>query len=166
MPKVYVSIGTNIGDRLANLQTAITYLKEQYSILAVSKVYETQPVGEVVQDDFYNLVVALRLPKTVTPADLLIQTQAIEKAMKRVKTVHWGPRTIDLDILLFDDVKLVTDILKIPHPEMANRLFVLQPLLEVAQVIDDQQVINSTTQLLAETRDQNWVRAIQPSINY
>lgn len=166
MPKVYVSIGTNIGDRLANLQTAITYLKEQYSILAVSKVYETQPVGEVVQDDFYNLVVALRLPKTVTPADLLIQTQAIEKAMKRVKTVHWGPRTIDLDILLFDDVKLVTDILKIPHPEMANRLFVLQPLLEVAQVIDDQQVINSTTQLLAETRDQNWVRAIQPSISY
>ena len=166
MPKVYVSIGTNIGDRLANLQTAITHLKECYSILAVSKVYETQPVGEVVQDDFYNLVVALRLPKTVTPADLLIQTQAIEKAMKRVKTVHWGPRTIDLDILLFDDVKLVTDILKIPHPEMANRLFVLQPLLEVAQVIDDQQVINSTTQLLAETRDQNWVRAIQPSINY
>ena len=166
MPKVYVSIGTNIGDRLANLQTAITYLKEQYSILAVSKVYETQPVGEVVQDDFYNLVVALRLPKTVTPGDFLIQTQAIEKAMKRVKTVHWGPRTIDLDILLFDDVKLVTDILKIPHPEMANRLFVLQPLLEVAQVIDDQQVINSTTQLLAETRDQNWVRAIQPSISY
>ena len=166
MPKVYVSIGTNIGDRLANLQTAITHLKEQYSILAVSKVYETQPVGEVVQDDFYNLVVALRLPKTVTPADLLTQTQAIEKAMKRVKTIHWGPRTIDLDILLFDDVKLVTDTLKIPHPEMANRLFVLQPLLEVAQVIDDQQVINSTTQLLAETRDQNWVRAIQLSISY
>ena len=166
MPKVYVSIGTNIGDRLANLQTAITHLKECYSILAVSKVYETQPVGEVVQDDFYNLVVALRLPETVTPADLLTQTQAIEKAMKRVKTVHWGPRTIDLDVLLFDNVKLVTDTLIIPHPEMANRLFVLQPLLEVAQAIDDQQVINTTTQLLAETRDQNWVRAIQLSISY
>ena len=166
MPKVYVSIGTNIGDRLANLQTAITHLKDHYSILAISKVYETQPVGEVVQDDFYNLVVALRLPETVTPADLLTQTQAIEKAMKRVKTVHWGPRTIDLDILLFDDVELVTDTLKIPHPEMANRLFVLQPLLEVAQAIDDQQVINATTQLLAETRDQNWVRAIQLSISY
>ena len=166
MPKVYLSIGTNIGDRLSNLQMAINHLKAHYSILAVSKVYETQPVGEVVQEDFYNLVVALQIPDTTTPEDLLTQTQAIEKVMKRVKTVHWGPKTIDLDILLFDDVKLVTDVLKIPHPEMANRLFVLQPLLEVAQVICDQPVINSTTQLLADTLDQNWVRPIHSSISY
>lgn len=166
MLKVYLSLGTNIGDRFANLQTAMNQLKERYSILGVSKVYETQPVGEVVQDDFYNIVVALTVGDTVTPADLLSQTQSIEKNMKRVKTVHWGPRMIDLDILLFDDMKIKTDVLTIPHSEMANRLFVLQPLLEVAQVIHDQRVIALAKQLLVDTRDKNWVRPIQATIGY
>lgn len=166
MPKVYLSIGTNIGDRFSNLQTAINQLIERDTVLGVSKVYETEPVGEVVQDDFYNIVAVLAVAETVTPSDLLLQTQAIEKAMKRVKAVHWGPRTIDLDILLFDDMRIMTDVLTIPHPEIANRLFVLQPLLEVAQEINDTQVIHLATQLLADTHDQNWVRPTQSTICY
>ena len=111
MPKVYLSIGTNLGDRHANLQTAVDKLTELYPVLGVSKIYETQPVGEVVQDDFYNIALALEVPDTLKPEVLLTQTQQIEKDMKRVKTIHWGPRKIDLDILLFGDVRLVSETL-------------------------------------------------------
>lgn len=166
MPKVYLSIGTNIGDKLANLQTAVDKLATLYVISAVSKVYETQPVGEVVQDDFYNIAICLTVPDGVAPMALLAQTQQIEKEMKRVKTVHWGPRTIDLDILLFGDIRYQNATLTIPHIEMTNRRFVLQPLLEAAYMISDSQVIKQTEQLLEETNDQNWVRPITATIQY
>ena len=84
MPKVYLSIGTNLGDRQANLQTAVNHLTKRYPVLGVSKIYETQPVGEVVQDDFYNIALALEVPDTLKPEVLLTQTQQIEKDMKRV----------------------------------------------------------------------------------
>lgn len=165
MPKVYLSIGTNLGDRLANLQTAVDKLATLYPILAVSKIYETQPVGEVVQDDFYNIALVLAVADDVTPEVLLAQTQQIESDMKRVKTVHWGPRTIDLDILLFGEIRLTTARLTIPHAEMANRRFVLQPLLEVAEMISDTVVVKQTERLLAKTADQNWVRPITDDIS-
>ena len=158
MPKVYLSIGTNLGDRQANLQTAVDKLTELYPVLGVSKIYETQPVGEVVQDDFYNIALALEVPDTLKPEVLLTQTQQIEKDMKRVKTIHWGPRKIDLDILLFGDVRLVSETLTIPHAEMANRRFVLQPLLEVAERISDAATATLARQLLDKTADQNWVQ--------
>lgn len=166
MPKVYLSIGTNIGDKLVNLQTAVNKLAALYTILSVSRIYETQPVGEVVQDDFYNITLSLAVPDDVHPTTLLAQTQQIEKEMKRVKTIHWGPRTIDLDILRFGDVSYQTETLTIPHIEMANRRFVLQPLLEAAQMIRDSLVIKQTEQLLEETSDQNWVRPIAATIQY
>ena len=156
MPKVYLSIGTNLGDRHANLQTAVDKLTELYPVLGVSKIYETQPVGEVVQDDFYNIALALDVPESLKPEALLTQTQQIEKEMKRVKTIHWGPRTIDLDILLFGELSMVSEQLTIPHAEMANRRFVLQPLLEVAERISDVTVVKQTQALLDKTADQNW----------
>jgi 2-amino-4-hydroxy-6-hydroxymethyldihydropteridine diphosphokinase len=154
MPKVYLSIGTNLGDRHANLQTAVDKLTELYPVLGVSKIYETQPVGEVVQDDFYNIALALDVPESLKPEALLTQTQQIEKEMKRVKTIHWGPRTIDLDILLFGELSMVSEQLTIPHAEMANRRFVLQPLLEVAERISDVTVVKQTQALLDKTADQ------------
>ncbi|GHU37430.1 2-amino-4-hydroxy-6-hydroxymethyldihydropteridine diphosphokinase [Bacilli bacterium] len=166
MPKVYLSIGTNLGDRHANLQTAVDKLAQLYPVLSVSKIYETQPVGEVVQDDFYNIALALEVPESLKPEVLLTQTQQIEKDMKRVKTIHWGPRTIDLDILLFGDVRLVSEQLTIPHAEMANRRFVLQPLLEVAEQISDVAVVKETQALLAKTADQNWVQPTTYTITY
>ena len=166
MPKVYLSIGTNLGDRHANLQTAVDKLTELYPVLGVSKIYETQPVGEVVQDDFYNIALALDVPESLKPEVLLTQTQQIEKEMKRVKTIHWGPRTIDLDILLFGELSMVSEQLTIPHAEMANRRFVLQPLLEVAERISDVTVVKQTQALLDKTADQNWVQPIPYDIAY
>ncbi len=166
MPKVYLSIGTNLGDRHANLQTAVDKLTELYPVLGVSKIYETQPVGEVVQDDFYNIALALDVPESLKPEALLTQTQQIEKEMKRVKTIHWGPRTIDLDILLFGELSMVSEQLTIPHAEMANRRFVLQPLLEVAERISDVTVVKQTQALLDKTADQNWVQPIPYDIAY
>lgn len=166
MPKVYLSIGTNLGDRYANLQTAVDKLTELYPVLGVSKIYETQPVGEVVQDDFYNIALALDVPESLKPEALLTQTQQIEKEMKRVKTIHWGPRTIDLDILLFGELRMVSEQLTIPHAEMANRRFVLQPLLEVAERISDVTVVKQTQALLDKTADQNWVQPTPYDIAY
>ena len=166
MPKVYLSIGTNLGDRQANLQTAVDKLTELYPVLGVSSIYETQPVGAVVQDDFYNIALALEAPESLKPEALLSQTQQIEKDMKRVKTVHWGPRTIDLDSLLFGEVRLLSEALTIPHAEMANRRFVLQPLLEVAERISDVAVIEQTQALLDKTADQNWVQPTPYDIAY
>mgnify|MGYP006358935823 FL=1 len=166
MPKVYLSIGTNLGDRQANLQTAVDKLTELYPVLGVSKIYETQPVGEVVQDDFYNIALALDVPESLKPEALLTQTQQIEKEMKRVKTIHWGPRTIDLDILLFGELSMVSEQLTIPHAEMANRRFVLQPLLEVAERISDVTVVKQTQALLDKTADQNWVQPTPYDIAY
>lgn len=158
MPKVYLSIGTNLGDKQANLQTAVGQLSQLYPILGVSGIYETEPVGQVIQDDFYNIVLAIEVPDMLTPDSLLRQTQGIEKAMKRVKTIHWGPRTIDLDILLFEGLEISGPDLTIPHAEMANRRFVLQPLLEVATQLSDSAVATLSQQLLSQTSDQNWVR--------
>lgn len=166
MPKVYLSIGTNLGDRHANLQTAVDKLTKLYPVLGVSKIYETQPVGEVVQDDFYNIALALDVPESLKPEALLTQTQQIEKEMKRVKTIHWGPRTIDLDILLFGELRMVSEQLTIPHAEMANRRFVLQPLLEVAERISDVTVVKQTQALLDKTADQNWVQPTPYDITY
>ena len=166
MPKVYLSIGTNLGDRHANLQTAVDKLTELYPVLGVSKIYETQPVGEVVQDDFYNIALALDVPESLKPEALLTQTQQIEKEMKRVKTIHWGPRTINLDILLFGELRMVSEQLTIPHAEIANRRFVLQPLLEVAERISDVTVVKQTQALLDKTADQNWVQPTPYDIAY
>lgn len=86
--------------------------------------------------------------------------------MKRVKTIHWGPRTIDLDILLFGELSMVSEQLTIPHAEMANRRFVLQPLLEVAERISDVTVVKQTRALLDKTADQNWVQPTPYDITY
>lgn len=156
MTIAYLSLGANLGDRLAHLQAAVTALQEHphIQVAAVSQVYETQPVGGVVQDDFYNL--ALRLTTTLTAPELLTVLHDIEQALKRVRKVHWGPRTIDLDILVFGDEVWSDEVLTIPHREMANRRFVLTPLLDVVTPERRHEI----QQLLANTTDTNWVRVV------
>ena len=156
MTRAYLSIGANIGDRLDNLQHGVALLQTSANITvtAVSQVYETQPVGGVVQDDFYNI--AVRLETTLTAPELLARLHDIEQQLKRVRQIHWGPRTIDLDILVFGDEVWSDEILTIPHREMANRRFVLQPLLDV--IAADRR--HEIERLLASTTDTNWVHVV------
>lgn len=128
MSTVYLGLGTNQGDRLALLQTAIARLAALGTV-TVSPVYETAPVGLVDQPDFWNVV--LRLDTALGPHELLAETQRIESNLGRVRTVRWGPRTIDIDMLLFDTVVVDTPTLTLPHPRLHERLFVLVPLLDV-----------------------------------
>lgn len=149
-----LSIGTNLGDREANLRQAVQMLVDHPAITVkkLSAVYETEPVGGVEQPNFYNL--ALAGETTLSAQELLDHLHVIEQALHRKRLVHWGPRTIDLDILTFGGERYQTTTLTIPHPEMANRRFVLVPLLEVVDGDQKERV----AQLLAATSDQNWIQ--------
>lgn len=130
--EVCLGIGSNMGDKRANLDRALELLAEdkQNQLLAVSDYIETEPVGEVEQDDFLNGAVVLRTLKT--PDEILEQIGEVEKELKRVRTCHWGPRTIDVDILLYDREIITQENLIIPHSQMCVRGFVLEPLRQIA----------------------------------
>jgi 2-amino-4-hydroxy-6-hydroxymethyldihydropteridine diphosphokinase len=128
--RVYLSIGSNIGDRTANLQSAIEELSRFGKVAAVSSFYETEPVEFTKQPWFLNCAVALDTEKT--PGQLLRALLEIERTMGRLRTQQKGPRKIDIDILLFDNSSVNTATLTIPHPAMHERRFVLEPLAEIA----------------------------------
>lgn len=130
MNKIYLSLGSNIGDTKSNLDRATGLLREKIDILNQSSYYETEPVGYKDQDWFLNIV--LEGETGLGPEELLEFTQSIESRMKRKKTIRFGPRIIDIDILLYEQVNLQTDDLIIPHPRMCERAFVIVPLYEIA----------------------------------
>lgn len=125
---VYLGIGSNLGDKEENLKTAIDLLKadELCKVLQVSPFIITAPVGGVKQDDFLNGAIEMKTLRT--PEQLLDLIGEIEGKLKRVREIHWGPRTIDLDILYYDNEVIRTKRLTIPHPELQNREFVLEPM--------------------------------------
>ncbi|MBC1975726.1 2-amino-4-hydroxy-6-hydroxymethyldihydropteridine diphosphokinase [Listeria booriae] len=132
MPKAYLSIGTNIGNRQENLENALKSLNqtESIKITHVSSVYETDPVGFEDQDAFLNIAVAL---ETTLDQETLLQTGLnIETELGRVRLIRWGPRLIDIDLLLYDDIKHQSPTLELPHPRMTERAFVMIPLQEIA----------------------------------
>jgi 2-amino-4-hydroxy-6-hydroxymethyldihydropteridine diphosphokinase len=130
--RAYIALGSNVGDRLAFLRSAVARLGDtpDLQITHLSSVYETEPIGVTDQRWFLNAVV--EVDTSLDAPCLLVHTQAIERGLARVTTRHWGPRTIDLDILLFGDLTLHTPSLTIPHPELHRRAFVMMPLLELA----------------------------------
>jgi 2-amino-4-hydroxy-6-hydroxymethyldihydropteridine diphosphokinase len=127
----YLGLGSNVGDREANLRAAVAALRErEVAVEAVSSAYETEPVGEVLdQPDFLNA--AIRIRTALGPEELLDACKSVEAEMGRVAGPRHGPRPIDIDLLLLGDVELVTDRLTLPHPEVTSRRFVLEPLLEL-----------------------------------
>jgi 2-amino-4-hydroxy-6-hydroxymethyldihydropteridine diphosphokinase len=132
MSTVYIGIGSNLGDRLKNCLRAVDLLKQSgLSVTKQSSIHETEPWGLTDQPAFLNM--AVELETGLAPMELLGLLKKIEKDMGRQETVKWGPRIIDLDILLYDDVTLTTDVLTIPHPLMHERGFVLVPLAELAE---------------------------------
>lgn len=128
----YLSIGSNMGDKEQYLKNAIEKLgsTDECKVTAISKFIETEPYGGVEQDTFLNGCLEIRT--LMTPEELLKRVNTIEAEEGRVRTIHWGPRTLDIDILLYDNETIYTDDLKIPHIDMHNRMFVLVPLSEIA----------------------------------
>lgn len=127
----YLGLGTNIGQRESYLEHALDKLNalHQTRVISCSSIYETVPVGPVRQPDFLNMVAGV---ETVLPAEVLLkESQKIEKALKRKRDVHWGPRTIDLDLLVYGNLRRNSEQLSLPHPELTRRAFVLVPFMEI-----------------------------------
>lgn len=128
---VFIAIGSNLFDRKKNIEEAISNLKKEgIEIVAISSIIETEPYGFTDQPKFLNCVVKAKTTKT--PRELLKTLLSIELKLGRIREKRWGPRTIDLDILFYDDLIIDEEDLKIPHYDIQNRLFVLKPLSEIA----------------------------------
>ncbi len=129
--RAYLGIGSNLGDRLEHLQLAVDDLAaaDGVEVVAVSPVYETAPVGGPAQPDYLNAVVAVDTDRT--PRSLLELAHAIEEHGERVRTVRWGPRTLDVDVLLVGDERVDDPDLVVPHPRMGERAFVVVPLADL-----------------------------------
>lgn len=130
--QAYIAFGSNLGDRRAYIDNAIKALKEdeRNRVEKVSAILETRPYGGVEQGDFLNGV--LKLDTLYTPGELLDKLHELEQEAGRERTIHWGPRTLDLDILLYDRLVYEDKDLILPHPDMQNRDFVLRPMAELA----------------------------------
>ena len=130
--KIFLGLGSNLGDREKNIMQA-TYLLAEHPGITVEKVsslYETQPVGLTDQSYFLNAV--LWISTNFSPENLLKLCLAVESQLGRTRKIHWGPRCIDIDLLVYGEVIMTTDLLTLPHPYMHKRRFVLIPLQEIA----------------------------------
>lgn len=143
MNTIYLSLGSNMGDRAQNIHRAVRALEHEYQLVDTSWLYETEPVGYVDQGAFLNAVVKMTTDKS--PEEVLVINERIMKHMGRVRTIHQGPRTIDIDILVYVNAagaiaEVVTNELTLPHPRMHERAFVLEPLCDI-----DSELMHSTT---------------------
>jgi len=156
----YLSLGSNLGEREDYLRTALSLLeKEQVTVSHVSSVYETEPMELSDQPWFLNIVAEVRT--ALEPIELLGRCQKIEARLGRRRTIAKGPRTIDIDILLYAERTIATARLRVPHPAMADRRFVLEPLAELAPSIKLPDTDQTIGELLAALQGQA-VRRIGP----
>jgi 2-amino-4-hydroxy-6-hydroxymethyldihydropteridine diphosphokinase len=159
---VYLSLGSNVGNRTGNLRAAISALPgAEVRVRRVSKIYETEPVDYVEQDWFLNCVVEAETD--LPPVDLLRQLRAVETRMGSRKAFAKGPRLLDVDILLYGGAVIDEAELKVPHPRMAERRFVLVPLVEIAPEVRHPVSGKTAAQMLESTPDRSVVQAMEVS---
>jgi len=162
MPNLaYLSLGSNIGDRETHVRDAIARLAEEGRVVAVSSFYETEPVEVTDQAWFLNCAVALET--TDTPEQLMAALLKIERDMGRQRVQRKGPRTVDLDILLFGDAIIDSPDLTIPHPAMHQRRFVLAPLAEIAPDLRHPSLNQTIRQLLKSLPEGQMVQKLETS---
>ena len=154
----YVGLGSNLGDRAGYLLLAVRgMLDAGLDVIRLSSIYETEPVEYEEQPAFLNMVAELRGSTLPSPEQTLARLLRIEYALGRMRDVPLGPRTVDLDLLIFKDVRSDSEFLKLPHPRIAARRFVLVPLAEVVPDLVHPVIGKSIHELLAETADSSSV---------
>ncbi len=159
----YVGLGSNLGDRAGYLLLAVRgMLDAGMDVIRLSSIYETEPVEYENQPAFLNMVAELRGSTLAKPEQTLARLLRIEYALGRTRDVRMGPRTIDLDLLIFKDEHLDSEFLTLPHPRMAARRFVLVPLAELIPNLIHPVAGKSIRELLAQTKDQSSVVRWQP----
>lgn len=159
-PIIYLALGTNLGDRFANLQAAIAALPPAVRVLAQSPVYETPPWGLTGQPAFLNMV--LKGETALAPVELLKRLKLLETGLGRLPAVRWGPRRIDMDILFYDKLILDTPELTIPHPHLHERAFVLVPLADLAPDLVHP-LLSATIKQLRSAVDTTGVKRYEPA---
>jgi 2-amino-4-hydroxy-6-hydroxymethyldihydropteridine diphosphokinase len=157
----YVGLGSNLGDRAGYLLLAVRgMLDAGLDVIRLSGIYETEPVEYEQQPPFLNLVAELRGSTLPSPEQTLARLLRIEYALGRTRDIRFGPRTIDLDLLIFKDQQVETEFLTIPHPRIAARRFVLVPLNELVPSLVHPVLGKSISELLAQTTDQKTVHRL------
>lgn len=156
----YIGIGSNVGNKLEQCEKAVSEITKHAHtrLLARSSFFKTKPFGYSSQDWFINAVI--KIETDLNPIDLLLTLKSIESRMGRKETFRWGPRIIDLDILLFDDIVINTEELQIPHPQMHMRQFVLIPLAEIEENVIHPLLKKSIKELLEEIREDQGVEKV------
>ena len=158
LQNAYVGLGSNLGDRAEYLLLAVRgMLDAGLDVIRLSSIYETEPVEYESQPPFLNMVAELRGSTLPSPEQMMARLLRIEYALGRIRDVHMGPRTIDLDLLIFKDHRADTEFLTVPHPRIASRRFVLVPLNELVPNLVHPVLGKSIAELLTQTKDQSHV---------
>lgn len=162
--RVYLSLGSNLGDRLANLEAALKQLgtHERIQRMECSGCYETSPVGSLDQPVFLNM--AAEIETDLEPLELLNVAKEIEAGLGRTETYRWGPRVVDIDLILCGPAIVESERLTVPHPEFRRRAFVLQPLAEIAPQAVDPVTKKTVAELAASPEAAGQVRRLHDMI--
>ena len=160
MAEAYISLGSNLGNREENIRKAIALMREKCNILNFSSIYETEPIGYKEQDPFLNCVV--KVETRLKPQELLDFILSIEKIFGRIRAFKNAPRTIDLDILFYENKVINHNGLIIPHPRLHERAFVLKPLKEIASNLVHPVLRRSIKEIYENLKSNAWIKLYMP----